>query len=293
MRMKPAILSIALLLGVWSPAPAEDAEVPHVTASARDGLVTLSAQGAPLREILAEFGRASRIEIYLESSVSVDEATTVAFESTPPEEGLRRLLRARNFIFVYSGGSLAQVRVYTEGQGEFRRLATETQGRTTAMRNPPGPAEAPSTSSPGTPGKAQTADPAPDKEAIRFRSEALGNPDPEKRVAGLEELAAGDFPQLALDTAVTVLGSERVADVLQTALTVLAGLDKVPVEPILTFLSDNRVQDASLRVRALEILGEHGQGDPRVRDLVNRIARSDKDEEVRESAKSLLEDLSQ
>lgn len=298
--MKRAILSVVLLLAVWSPAVAEDSAVPHVSATARDGLVTLSAQNASLREILTEFGRASGIEIYLESSVTADESTTIAYDGAPPEDGLRRLLRAKNFIFIYSEGSLSQVRVYTEGRGEFRRLPTETTGRsprTTAMRNPQGPAGPLSPSSAATPGKGQTADQgtavAPDKEAIRLRAEALGNPDPDQRVAGLEELAASDYPQLALDTAVKVLGSERVADVLQSALSVVAGMDTVPLEPILTFVADNRVQDAAVRIQALELLSEHGQDDPRVRELLRRIARSDKDQDVRESAKSLLEDLTQ
>jgi hypothetical protein len=74
-------------------------------------------------------------------------------------------------------------------------------------------------------------------------------------------------------------------------LIVLSGLDSVPIEPVLTFLNDNRVQDSSVRVRALELLSEHGQNDPRVRDLLRRIARSDKDQEVRESAQGFLEDL--
>lgn len=294
--MKRAILSVVLLLAVWSPAGAEDSAVPHISATARDGLVTLSAQNAPLREILTEFGRASRIEIYLESSVTADESTTIAFDGAPPEDGLRRLLRAKNFMFIYSGGSLSQVRVYTEGRGEFRRLPTETP-RTAAMRNPQGPAGPLSPSSAATTRKGQTADQgstaAPDKEAIRLRAEALGNPDPDQRVAGLEELAASDYQQLALDTAVKVLGSERVADVLQSALSVVAGMDTVPLEPILTFVADNRVQDPAVRIQALELLTEHGQDDPRVRELLRRIARSDKDKDVRESAESLLEDLTQ
>ena len=298
--MRPAVFSVVLLLAVWSPARAEESAVPRVSATARDGLVTLSAQNASLREILTEFGRASGIEIYLESSVTADDATTIAFDGAPPEDGLRRLLRAKNFMFIYSGGSLSQVRVYTEGRGEFQRLPTETKGqspRATPMRNPQGPTGPPSPSSAATSEKGQAADQgsaaAPDKEAIRLRAQALGNPDPDQRVAGLEELAASDYPQLALDTAVKVLGSERVADVLQSALSVVAGMDTVPLEPILTFIADNRVQDAAVRIQALEILSEYGQDDPRVRELLRRLAKSDKDKDVRESAKSLLEDLTQ
>jgi hypothetical protein len=297
--MKPVMLSVVLLLAVWSPALAEDSAVPHVSATARDGRVTLSAQNASLREVITELGRASGIEIYLESSVAADESTTIAFEGAAPDDGLRRLLRAMNFIFIYSEGSLSQVRIYTEGRGEFRRLPTDTKGspKATEMRNPRRSAGPLSPSSAARPGNGQTADQdsgaTPDKEASRLRAEALGNPDPEQRVAGLEELAAGDYSQLALNTAVTMLGSERVADVLQSALSVVAGMDTVPLEPILTFVADNRVRDAAVRIQALELLSEHGQDDPRVRELLRRIARSDENKDVRESAKSLLEDLAQ
>ena len=157
----------------------------------------------------------------------------------------------------------------------------------------PGRAPPSSAAMPGTDGRSGAAAEAPDKEATRLRAEALGNPDPEQRVAGLEELASGDYPELALETVVKVLGSERVADVLQSALTIAGGMDTVPLEPILTFVADNRVQDSGVRIQALELLSEHGQTDPRVRELLRRIARSDKDKDVRESAKSLLEDLNQ
>ena len=53
------------------------------------------------------------------------------------------------------------------------------------------------------------------------------------------------------------------------------------------------MQDAAVRIQALDLLSEQGQDDPRVKELLRRIARGDKDKDVRQSAKSLLEDLDQ
>jgi hypothetical protein len=127
---------------------------------------------------------------------------------------------------------------------------------------------------------------------VRLRAQALGHPDPDERAAGLAELAAGDDEQLALRTATNVLETERVPDVLQRALSVFAGVEAAPIEPLLAFLNANRVRDTAVRVQALELVTERGQGDPRVRALLAMLAGSDRDSEVRESAQSLLEDLS-
>jgi hypothetical protein len=43
-------------------------------------------------------------------------------------------------------------------------------------------------------------------------------------------------------------------------------------------------------MRAIEILGEMSAGDKRTTDLLKRIANTDKDEQVRESAKELLKE---
>jgi hypothetical protein len=64
----------------------------------------------------------------------------------------------------------------------------------------------------------------------------------------------------------------------------------VPLDPLMKFATTNR--EAYLRVQALEILGEHGKKDARVNALLLTLSTRDPDEEVRESAKTLLEDLS-
>src|SRR5262245_36910857 len=238
----------------------------QVSATMRAGRITLSARDARLEEALVAFGRASGIAIYLGSSVAADESITVAFEQLSPEEGLRRLLRAKNFVFVYSDGSLSEVRAYSDRGEEFRKLPTDATATNDAA-------------------------PADRVEILRFRAQALGDPDPDERSAGLNELAASDDEQLAVETAAQVLLTERVVDVLETALTLLAGAEQVPLEPIMAFVKANRVRDSGLRIQAMELMAERGPDDPRVKDILVTLARRDRDRDVRESAQSLLENL--
>jgi hypothetical protein len=270
----------------------------------REGRVTLSARDASLREILTEFGRASGIEVHLERGLSADESTTIAFERMAAEEGLRRLLRARNFVLVYSGTALAEVRAYRDGKDEAPPRASgagtasiaprpRREGRAPWRSSRVGgePAtEAAETAGSGAE-RTAAADEAARLEAFRLRAKALGDPDPDERAAGLAELAVGDDEQLALRTASNVLEVERVPDVIERALSVFAGVETAPIEPILSFLGANRVRDTAVRVQALELLTERGKSDPRVRELLVALAGGDGDREVRQSARSLLEDL--
>jgi len=260
-------MGLAPLLG-WGAVAAQE-EQAHVSASMREGRVTLSAHEASLRDVLAEFGRVSGIAIHVDSSITADETTSVDLERVPPEDGLRRLLRAKNFVFVYSDGTLAEVRAFTRA-GESRGPGDGGEGRI------------PDGSAPSD---------AERREALRLRARALGDANPNERVASLHELAAGDDEQLAVDTATRVLETERVADVLRSALSVLASADKVPLEPVLAFVSGNRVRDPEVRIQAMELMADRSPSDPRVKDLLVALASRDGNREVRESAQNLLETL--
>lgn len=61
--------------------------------------------------------------------------------------------------------------------------------------------------------------------------------------------------------------TERASEVLQSALSVFAGVESAPLDPILAFVTGGRVHDPDVRIQALELLTERGEGDPRVREL--------------------------
>jgi hypothetical protein len=289
-----ALWALVTLILSATPGVAEETS-PPLSVKWNQGFLAVSARDTVLRDILSEMSRVSGIRVYLESSIAAEERLTIDFDGLTPEEGLRRLLRANNFILVYSSGALAEVRVYTEGRGQFVRLATPAaapspraaRARRSGAAQPQAATEA--KTEPAPPARAAAA--APDAELVRLRTQALSNPDPSERAAGLDELASSDNIELALGTATRVLETERVSEVLQSALGVLANLDSVPLEPILAFINGERVQDADVRIQALEILTEHGQNDPRVRDVLTRVARSDKNNDVRKTAQDLLDDL--
>jgi len=269
---------LVLLLPV---APARAAgKAPPFSVQVDGTRLSVHAQDTPLLEILEAISRQSRAEIHLERTLEAQiakEQLTVSFQALPLEEGLRRLLRHKNFILVYSSAGLTEVRVYMEGKGEFQRLRVEAKqppqrpkGAQTADR-PPGGAED---------------DPA---RLARLRGEALGHPDPAERSTALEKLAESDDEKLALDTALEVLDRERDPEVLESVLDLLSGQESVPLGPILKFVATDR--GPAIRIRALELLGEHGKQDPRVSELLKTVARNDKNEEIRAIARSLLEDL--
>lgn len=277
-----AVPTLVLLLTAGGRHASAEDSASRVSVSVRDGRVTLAASDVPLRTVLTEFSRATGIAIFLQASVRADESTTVALDGVLPVQGVRRLLRARNFTALYAaGGALSEVRVYTGTGGGFQRLVP--------VEPPPGAGAKPSRERDrGGSAAVPTA-----AEVARMRAQALGHPDPSQRAAGLDELAAGDDQQLALDTATKVLQSERVAKVLQSALSILADADSAPLDPLLSFVGGERAPDAEVRIQALQILAERGPADARVRDLLKRLAGNDKDRDVRETARDLLEGLSE
>jgi hypothetical protein len=276
MRAVASAVLLILLAGQAS-IPAQGA--PRAAVTLKADRLSVNAREAPLRQILAELSRLSGIQVYLETTLErqiAREATTVVFESLTIEEGLRRLLRAKNFILVYSPSGLAEVRVYGEGRGEFRRLAVET-------KRPPARARTvQKTDRPPAGAAGELA------QLIRLRGEALGNPDPAERSGALDELGGSGDQKLVLETALEVLERERDPEVLKSALDLLADQESVPLEPLLRLAAS---RESALRIQALELLSEHGKQDPRVSELLKTVAGNDRDEEVRESAKSLLDEL--
>ena len=265
MKSPRAPLALLFLFAVAAPVRAEDPTTLNVTL--HDARLSVNARAASLQHILAEISRVSGISVYLEAGLETqlgDETTTVALEDLTVEEGLRRLLRHKNFIFAYSSTGLAEVKVYVEGTGDFHRLPVETQ-------------------------RSGERGPAAQQGAVRLRAEALGNPDALERSRALSRLAESGNLKLAVETALEVLERERDSEVLESALDLLLGAESVPLDPILKLAASAR--EVELRVQALEILGEHGKRDPRVSELLKTLAKSDKDNEVRETAESLLEDI--
>jgi hypothetical protein len=95
-----SFLSVVLVL-LPPVAPARAAgKAPPFSVQVDGARLSVHAQDTPLLEILKAISRQSRAEIYLERTLEAqiaNEKLTVSFQALPLEEGLRRLLRHKNF----------------------------------------------------------------------------------------------------------------------------------------------------------------------------------------------------
>ncbi len=275
MRSHAAALLVVLLFGSVTHAE----EAPQVTLAVQAERLSVSADGVPLQDVLTEFSRLTGIRIYLKSALDArvaEEATRVAYEGLTLEASLRRLLKGKNYLLVFSPVELTEVRIYVGGEEEFRRLASE---RRRQAQRPKSARKAHRQTRSTEEG---------DQGPLRLQREALTNPDPSERAAALDRLAGEDDQVLAIRTALAALERERNPEVLESALDVLQGGESLPLEPVIRFATSDR--EPHLRIHALEILSEHGPEEPRILALLRTLAESAQREDVREAAKNLLED---
>lgn len=278
MRAGQALALLAALVAA-SPAWGQEAAGPTVTLQA--GRLSVSASSAPLKKILAEISRLGSIQISVEARLEsqvAQETITVAFEALPLQEGLGRLLRGKSYILVYSPSGLAEIGIYTTGTADFRplvKVASRPRPSAKARALPKGDR---------SPNVVED-DPAT---LVLAQTEALGHPDPIRRISALDKLAMGRDQALGLKTALEVLARERDPEVLEAAMDFLVTTrEPVPLDPILKMATD---PTAALRLQALILLDDHGKDDPRVRDVLTALAREDPDPTIRETAGLLLKD---
>jgi hypothetical protein len=84
-----------------------------------------------------------------------------------------------------------------------------------------------------------------------------------------------------------VLRNNQHAEVRLAALDALDEIDEVPIEALAQAASND--SDSEIRLRALDLIGERKDKDGWVFQLLNRVARTDSNRDVRRSAASLLE----
>ena len=302
MRSGPALGLVVVLLG-WGTALAE--EPPSLRVSLEAGRLSVAARDVPLHRVLSEIGRRSGAAIYVEATVEPEltaASTSLVFEARPLEEGLRLLLRERHFVLVYSADGLAEIRVYGDGTGEFRRLAGGTETRRAerraakaarkaaatperqALREAVRSAEQSADLSQGIPQDGPLADLAP------FRAQALTDPDPMRRTTGLYEMVKRGSQRLVAETALEMLDRERDPELLQIALDLVSAQESVPLDPIVRLARSEAAP--AVRIEALNVLAIEGGGeDARVTELLGHLAKNDKDSGVRRAAQRLLQDL--
>ena len=252
--MKPNhIMSVVVLLLVTLGSTARADEAPRLEVALADGRLSGDAAEAPLQSILDRIGELSgaRVRFGDGDASSAGEPITIAFDRLPLEDGLRRLLKGKDFVLAYARSRLEEARVYS----------------TT-------PLNAPS---------------APDAGVARLRGEALTNPDPQARLRALEGLAANADQRAALDAVVDVLEREANPGLLERALDIVRGERSVPLGPIVKLAVANPAP--AVRTKALGCLGEQAGRDPRARQTLEAAAADDPAPAVRTAARTLLQQL--
>src|SRR5262245_3984948 len=116
-RSSRRVLPMGLLLALsWAPLACAVEAPPEVTV--KNARLSVTARGASLKTILEMIGRAGGITVVVDPSVEHElgeDRTMLVLAEVPLEEGLRRLVRPRNVVFVYSPMGLAEVKVYAAG----------------------------------------------------------------------------------------------------------------------------------------------------------------------------------
>lgn len=282
--MKRAAAAAALALAWIAVAPASRAQhpepapepdrtqpdgAPSITLTIAGGRVSLDARDASLQAILDEIGDRTGMRVRLDEPGETQiagETVTMTLEAVPVEEALRRLLRGKDFVLVYSPGRLAEARVYGHGRSDERASA------------PPPAASVPS---------GRAGDPENRDTVARLRAQALSSPDLAVRAQALEGLAANADLRAVRDTVLEVLARESNAGLLQRALDIVGADRTIPLEPIVKLAVSNPAPE--VRIKALTQLVEQMSRDPRARQTLETSAADDPAPAVRDAAKTLLQ----
>ena len=122
-----------------------------------------------------------------------------------------------------------------------------------------------------------------------IKKKALGDPDPGERVVAVQELADMEDSSRARAILLNVVRTDSEAEVRAAAIEALDELDSVSFD----MLSQIALNDPapSLRIMAIERIGESEEEKKRAVGILRQVARKDKDEEVKQAALDLLEEM--
>ncbi|PYN94779.1 MAG: hypothetical protein DMD91_27030 [Candidatus Rokuibacteriota bacterium] len=103
-------------------------ETPGVSIQVSGGRMTAQLKNAPLKDVLAVLARQTGITVVVHPPAVSGERLTIDVRRLPVEEGVRRILRNTNALFVYSSLTLQAVHVYGQsvGASQSRPVALPT-----------------------------------------------------------------------------------------------------------------------------------------------------------------------
>ncbi|MDN3515573.1 MAG: HEAT repeat domain-containing protein [Candidatus Brocadia sp.] len=238
-----------------------------------NGQLSVKIKNSPLEKVLKEIMSQSGARIWLNDTI--DGAVTLEFQNIPVGEGVRRILKDKNYAFVHA--------LHDAKEGKLSIIsASKSQEIFTKIK------EEPPRKHPPRPGVPIAKKDKPKKEVPSFEAlakDALENEDSGKREDAIIALGESKDPK-AIEIISKALANDPVEDVRLSAIDALLDIgDKSVVDPLSAALSD---RDPWVRESAVEALGEVG-GEAAIEFI--KSALNDEDGSVRELAQETLEEL--
>jgi len=238
-----------------------------------NGQLSVKLKNSPLEKVLKEIMSQSGARIWLNDSI--DGTITLEFQNIPIGEGVRRILKDKNYAFAYALHEGKEGKLSIISASKSKEIFTKVKEEPPRKLSP----------KPGLPVSKKD---KPKKEKPSFESltkDALENEDPGKREDAI--IALGESKDIkAIEIISKALANDPIEDVRLSAIDALLDIgDKSIVDPLSIALKD---RDPWVRESAVEALGEVG-GEAAVEFI--KSALNDEDGSVRELAQETLEEL--
>lgn len=237
-----------------------------------NGQLSARIKNSPLEKVLKEIMSQSGARIWL--SDSMEGTVTVEFQNIPIGEGVRRILKDKNYAFAYA------IHEAKEGKLSIISASKSREVFTKVKEEPPKP--------PAREVMPVVKKEKPKKEKTSFESlakDALENEDPGKREDAIIALGESKYPG-AVEIISKALANDPNEDVRLSAIDALLEIGDESIAEHLSIALRDR--DPWVRESAVEALGEVGS-EAAIEFIKSSL--SDEDGSVRELARETLEEL--